>query len=185
MSELVITNKKEKLQTLFTKIKEVYYDPSTTFTPSNLATMTYELPILSDGVSFDTGKPSVTKVKLTTGDTWFSISEAGDPSINFQVSSVKGSVDAIFLNAEGAAETPTVTIGEKSFTAQGYTTAPKKVTGCLLLLSEDHKTAIFLPSVEMYGSLKEEQSKGAYFDVDVTPVLNSAGVSIYILEPGA
>jgi hypothetical protein len=44
MSELVITNKKETLQTLFTKIKEVYYDPSTTFTPSNLATMTYELP---------------------------------------------------------------------------------------------------------------------------------------------
>lgn len=182
MAALTITKGKEELQTIFSKIKEVYFDPSISLTPATLATVAMELPLLSDGVSFDTGKPSITKVKLTSGDTWFAISDAGDPSINMQVSSIATSVNEVFLNKVGASEDATATIGGNTFTAQGYTYAPKKASGCLLLMSEDHSTAIFLPNVEMYGSLKEEQSKGAYFDVDITPKLNTAGASIYIME---
>ncbi len=67
---MTITDKLSSLETLFNDIEEVYYK-STEIKSTDLAasalTVDMELPVLEDGISFDTGAADVTEIKLTTG----------------------------------------------------------------------------------------------------------------------
>ena len=87
MAEISITTKLEELKVLFNQMKEVYYVSKVNSDLATLAAFDMELPVLSDGVTFDTGAADVSKIKLTTGATWTSIANAGDSDIQFQVPS--------------------------------------------------------------------------------------------------
>ena len=80
-----ITNK-DTLKQIFDKVSRVYY-----FASSNTAlgsqTQALEFPVLEDGVSFNTGDPDKSEVKLTDGTTWTSKVKQGESDISFQVSS--------------------------------------------------------------------------------------------------
>lgn len=183
MAELTITKKLGDLKVLFNKIKEVYYIKETDKTPNAVTSVDMEFPVVSDGVTFNTGEASVTKVKLTTGETWTSMPEAGDSDISFQVATVADDVNELFLNKVDSQE---VTLGASvngyTYKGFGYNLEPKKVTGGLMMLSEDRQTQIFLPNVEMYASLLTDQSKPAYYNVAVTPLASKTGQAIYILK---
>lgn len=73
MAEISITTKLEELKVLFNQMKEVYYVSKVNSDLATLAAFDMELPVLSDGVTFDTGAADVSKIKLTTGATWTSI----------------------------------------------------------------------------------------------------------------
>lgn len=185
MAELVKTKSLGELKVLFNKIKEIYFVSDTTLTPATLSTVDMELPVISDGVTFDTGQPSVTKVKLTTGETWTSISEAGDSSIAFQISSVAGIINDTFMNKQGDAVSMTTTVEGNTYSGQGYDLEPKKVEGGLFMLSEDRQTAIYLPHVEIYSNFVVDQSKTGYFNLACTPLASKTGQAIYILTKSA
>jgi hypothetical protein len=182
MANITVTTPLAQVKGIFNKVKEAFYLTTPSTPLSSLTKFDVELPLLNDGISFDTGKASITEVKLTTGETWTSMSEAGEASITFQIPSISGAINKIFLNEEGSAITMTNTVEGVSFSAQGYNMEPKKVSGGLFLLAEDRATAIFLPNVEIYASLAVDQSKGAYFDIDVKPLADTSGCSIYILN---
>ena len=67
MAEISITTKLEELKVLFNQMKEVYYVSKVNSDLATLAAFDMELPVLSDGVTFDTGAADVSKIKLTTG----------------------------------------------------------------------------------------------------------------------
>lgn len=177
-----VTTKLADLKVLFNKIKEVYYTSTPNLTLENLTQVDMELPVLSDGVTFDTGAPSVTAIKLTTGETWTSIAEAGDASIEFQISSIAGAINDVFLNKQVDEATMGVAVEGNTYKGVGYDLEPKKVTGGLFMLSEDRQTAVFLPNVEIYSSYVIDQSKSGYFNLAVTPLAANNGAAIYMLE---
>ena len=59
MAEISITTKLEELKVLFNQMKEVYYVSKVNSDLATLAAFDMELPVLSDGVTFDTGVSSV------------------------------------------------------------------------------------------------------------------------------
>ena len=157
MAEISITTKLEELKVLFNQMKEVYYVSKVNSDLATLAAFDMELPVLSDGVTFDTGAADVSKIKLTTGATWTSIANAGDSDIQFQVPSVAGKNDDNLLIATNyhvvsGADTVSVTcIDGETYEGEGYNIEPKKVIGGLFMRSEDRQTALFLPNVEGYS----------------------------------
>lgn len=181
MAALSITKGLGDLKVLFNKIKEVYFVKDTTLTPATLTTVDFELPVLSDGVTFDTGAPSVTKVKLTSGETWTTVSEAGDSSIEMQISSIAGDINDTFLNKQGEEVTMAAEVEGNTYKGQGYDLEPKKVEGGLFMLSEDRQTAIFMPCVEIYSSFVVDQSKTGYFNLTCTPLASATGQAIYFM----
>lgn len=186
MAELTQTKTLHDVKDLFNKVKEVFFLKTANQTLSALTSVDMELPVVSDGVSFDTGAPSVSNVKLTTGETWLSMAEAGDASISFQVASVAGAINDTFLNPQTEEEeTTTFSFEGNTYSGKGYDLEPKKVTGGLLCFSEDRQAMIFLPNVEIYANLVIDQSKSGYFNMVVTPLASSNGPAIYIANKTA
>jgi len=74
-------------------------------------------------------------------------------------------------------------INGKTYKGAAYSLSPKKVTGALLMQSEDRQTIIILPNVEMYANfVAADGDNPAYFNVAVTPLENSEGADIFILS---
>lgn len=188
-NSITVATSVEDVRTIFNDVEEVYYTPST-LKASDITTgvtNAMEFPVLNDGVGFDTGSVDVSEVKLTTGKIWTTKSEKGDADINFQVAAVDDAINDIFLNkVAGKGITTAMSISAitgASFKGDGYSLAPKKVTGALILPSADRQTCIILPSVEMFGSLVlGDGDNPAYYNVTVKPIANGDGVEIYILK---
>jgi hypothetical protein len=186
MAGLTVTTKLTDLKTLFNDVKEIYFKSSEIKTADlgKAFTADMELPVLEEGVSFNTGDADVTEIKLTTGSTWVSKATKGDSDISFQVASIAGPVNSLLMNKVGTEITSTAGILVDGVTYEGaaYSLAPKKVVGSLLMFSEDRQTIIALPNVEMYSSLvAADGDNPAYFNVTVTPLENSEGADIMIL----
>lgn len=186
MAGLTVTTKLTDLKTLFNDVKEIYFKSSEikAVDLGKSFTADMELPVLEEGVSFNTGDADVTEIKLTTGSTWVSKATKGDSDISFQVASIAGPVNSLLMNKVGIDITSTAGILVDGVTYEGaaYSLAPKKVVGSLLMFSEDRQTIIALPNVEMYSSLvAADGDNPAYFNVTVTPLENSEGADIMIL----
>ena len=186
MAGITVTTKLTDLKSLFNSVKEIYYkageikmaDLSKTFTAD------MELPVLGEGISFNTGEADVTPVKLTTGTVWTSKASKGDPDISFQVASIADKINNLLLNKVGeiAQGTAGALVEGVTYKGEAYSLAPKKVTGALLMFSEDRQTLIALPNVEMYSSLVVADGENpAYFNVKVTPSENSEKAEIMVL----
>lgn len=185
MAEFTITKPLGEVKTLFNKIKEVYYIATANQLPSAISKADMELPVISDGVTFNTGEADVTKVKLTTGETWTSMATAGDSDITFQVGSFDESVNALMLNERGESVSMMSTIDGATYSGKGYDLEPKKLTGALLLCAQDKSLVIYLPNVEIYSSMVIEDGKPGYFNAKVTPLASTTGQALYILKKGA
>lgn len=192
MANLTVDSALSTLKTLFNDVEEVYYK-STELTSTDLAAaslkMDMELPVLEDGISFDTGAADVTQIKLTTGTIWTSKAVKGDSDITLQVASVAGPVNELFMRiAKKGASDITVTsaaglIDGETYEGNGYSLNPNKVTGSLLFPSNDRETIIVLASVEMYASLvAADGDNPAYFNVTVSPMANSENAELFILR---
>ena len=188
MAAMTVTTKLNSLKTLFNKVDEIYFKKSQ-ITVSELATaitVDMELPVLEEGVSFNTGDAEVTEIKLTTGSTWTSRAVKGDADISFQVASVTGVVNETFMEKVEDIETTTNFDETASYSGGAYKLSPKKVTGALVMFSEDKQTIIVLPSVEIYSSLVvSDGDNPAYFSLNVKPLENEDGSDIFILEKDA
>lgn len=154
------------LDDIFAKVAHVYYSSTVlNTTPSSSVTVDMEFPVIDDSVSFDTGGIDKTEVKLTTGQIWTSKASKSDSAITMQVASLDADVASLFMTA----------------TNGGYALDVKKSTGALYFVDETGKGIIILPNVEIYGSLVVgEGDNPAYFNATVTPLINNAGVSIYL-----
>lgn len=186
MANLTATKNLGDIKTLFNKIKEVYYFADADKSPADLSAADMELPVISDGVTYNSGAPDVTKVKLTTGAIWTSMAEAGDADISFQIGTFSNDVVDVFLNKEGAAVTPGFSLEDYNYSAQGYNLEPKKVTCGLLMCSEDKEVLIYMPTVEIYASVVIESGKPGYINAVCSPLASEAdGVAMYFLSKGA
>ena len=186
---LTITNDLSNLQSLFNDVKNVYYNNKELKSTDLGAALTVamELPVLEDGVSLNTGDPDVTRIKITTGANWTSKAKKGDPDISFQVASIAGKVNELFMDKKGeVAGAADIIIQGATYSGSSYSLAPKKVSGSLILMSEDKMAVIVLPNVEIYASLvAADGDNPAYFNVNVTPLENSEGADIMILHKTA
>lgn len=179
---VTVSTKKENLKRIFDKVHRVYYFPD----PSKaLASQTggIEFPVLEDGVSFDTGAPDVTEVKLTDETTWVSKSKQGDSDISFQVSSVHSTINDLLMEKKTSTSISAEFEGV-TYTGHGYSLSPKKVVGALLMVSEDKTSAIYLPNVEMFASFNGEggDDSTGYYNVTVTPLTDANGAAFYPLS---
>ena len=187
---MTITTQVNTLQTVFNKIKEVHFRKGE-LKSADLATkltIDMELPVLEDGISFNTGDADITETKLTTGEKWVTRAMKGDADISLQVASIAGKVNGLFMEEKKASITSGAGAVIDGVTYQGtaYSLAPKKVTGALVFMSEDRQTIIILPKVEMYASLVVADGENpAYFNVKVTPIKNSEGYDLLVLEKTA
>lgn len=186
MAGITPTTRIADLKTIFNKIDEVYFKndeiTTTDLGGSSAIADVMELPVLSDGVTLNTGEAEVTEIRLTTNEIWTSRAEKGDSDITFQVPSVDGKINDLFLDNKSSAISSTILVDGKTFSGAAYSLSPKKVKGALVLMSEDKQTVIVLPAVEMYANLVAADGENpAYFNVSVTPVANSEGYDIMML----
>ena len=176
------------LQVLFAKMKNVYYNNQPITTASMTASgidCELEFPVISDGVTMNTGDADVTEIKLTTGATWVSRADKGDSDISFQVASIAGDINDLFLTKKTAATVTGVSvIGlDGTFGGDSYSLDVNKVTGSLVLTDDNRQTVLILTNVEMYASLVvSDGDNPAYFNVSVTPKDNTEGAAIIILH---
>lgn len=189
----IVSTSKDSLKQIFDKVHRVYFfaDNKTTqgaVKPLGSLTGGIELPVLEDGVSFDTGSPDKSEVKLTDGTTWTSKVKQGESDISFQVSSVHATVNELLMEKKTAAAISTaVQIGDFDYTGQGYSLAPKKINGALVMVSSDFLTGVYLPDVEMFSSFNGEggDDSTGYYNVSITPLTDANGASFYILSGAA
>lgn len=184
---LTKTTELTTLSTLFSSVKEIYFKSgelvAADISAANV-TVDMELPVLDDGVSFDTGAPDVSQIKLTTGKIWAQRTKRGDSDISFNVASVEGIINDLLLNKHTKV-TGTAGAFEEgaTFDGQGYDLDPKVVKGSLIMYSEDHSTIIALPNAHIVSSLNAADGDNpAYFKLVVTPRSNAAGDEIFILK---
>ena len=170
MAEFAITKTLEELKALFSQMKNVYFIATANQALNALKGADMELPVLDEGVTFDTGAADVSKIKLTTGAIWTSVATAGDE---------------LLMNKVVESAAMTATFNGKTYEGAGYNTEPKKVTGALFMTSEDGSTALYLPNIEGYSNLISERGKPAYFNVAVSPMNDKNKASIYILKEKA
>lgn len=188
MANIVTTNK-DALKKIFDKVNRVFFfgDNKTAqgvVKPLSQLTNGIELPVLEEGVSFDTGEADKQDVKLTDGTTWTTKASQGESDISFQVSSVHATINDLLMEKKTEAVIAEgVQIGEYDYTGQGYALAPKKVSGALVMLSSDNLTGVYLPDVEMFSSFNGEggDDSTGYYNVGVTPLTDSHGAGFYIL----
>lgn len=186
----IVTTSKDTLKSIFDKVNRVYYfadnkDGSGNVKPLGQLSGGIEFPVLEDGVSFDTGAPDKSEVKLTDGTTWTSKVSQGESDISFQVSSVHSTISDLLMEKKNSAAISTaVQIGDYDYTGQGYALAPKKVGGALVMVSSDGLTGVYLPDIEMFASFNGEggDDSTGYFNVSVTPLTDANGAGFYILN---
>lgn len=176
------------LQVLFAKMKNVYFNAGQ-ITASSLQASgvecELELPVISDGVTMNTGDADVTEIKLTTGATWVSRADKGDSDISFQVASIAGDINDLFLTKRASAAVTGVSIVglDGTFGGDSYSLDVNKVVGSLVLTDDNRQTVLVLTNVEMYASLVvSDGDNPAYFNVSVTPKDNTEGAAIIILH---
>ena len=176
------------LRELMSQMKHVYYYATPNLAVTAIGTPTLELPVLEDGVSFDTGSADIQRINLTTGDTWVSKATAGDPDISMQVASVSDAIASLFMTktVTTKVETGDVTFNNTEYEGYGYSLAPKKSTGGLLFTGEPGEAMVFFPNVEMFSNLVlEDGDNPSYFNVAITPLLDNNNASFYPLTPKA
>ena len=176
------------LQVLFAKMKNVYYNVGQ-ITANNLNSAgiecELEFPVISDGVTMNTGDVDKTEIKLTTGAIWVSRADKGDSDISFQVASIAGDINDLFLTKKASASVSGIQIQglEGTFGGDSYSTDVNKVTGSLVMTDDNRQTVLILTNVEMYASLVvSDGDNPAYFNANVTPKDNTDGASIIILH---
>lgn len=186
----IVTTSKDTLRKVFDKVHRVYFfadNKTSGGAVKALGSLTggIELPVLEDGVGFDTGSPDKSEVKLTDGTTWASKVKQGESDISFQVSSVHGTINDLLMEKKSAASISTaVQIGDYDYTGEGYALAPKKISGALVMVSSDFLTGVYLPDVEIFASFNGEggDDSTGYYNVTVTPLTDANGAAFYILE---
>ena len=186
----IVTTSKDTLKKIFDKVNRVYFfaDNKTAqgaVKPLGDLTNGIEFPVLENGVSFDTGSPDKSEVKLTDGTTWTSKVSQGESDISFQVSSVHETINDLLMEKKAAAVISTgVQIGEYDYTGQGYALSPKKISGALVMISSDFVSGVYLPDVEMFASFNGEggDDSTGYYNVSVTPLTDANGAGFYILS---
>lgn len=186
----IVSTTKDNLKKIFDKVHRVYYfadNKTNQGVVKALGSLTggIEFPVLDDGVTFDTGEPDTNEVKLTDGTTWTSKVSQGESDISFQVSSVHSTIMDLLMEKKTSASISTaVQIGDYDYTGQGYSLAPKKISGALVMVSSDFLTGVYLPDVELFASFNGEggDDSTGYFNVSVTPLTDANGAGFYILS---
>ncbi len=184
MAEFNVTTNVSALRTIMSQMKHVYWYNTTNKTVATIGTIDIELPVLEDGVSFNTGEADVTRIRLISGDTWVSRANAGDADISFQVSSVEGAInDLLMTKVTQTASSVTATFNGYTYSGDGYSTAPKKSVGGMLLAGEPGEPMVFFPNVEMFSSLVlGDGDNPSYYNVVVTPLSDNSNVTYYVLK---
>lgn len=161
------------------KVDKVYFfaNPIKAAALSAALTADMALPVLDESLTFDMGAAEVTRVKLIDQTNWVSYAKKGDPDIQFQIPSFSDDIASTFGNKVGAAASNTT----DKMSYQGYSDAPKKVTGALLFMSDDGQVLVLLPNVEIYAAaVLGDGDNPSYYNCVVTPLANDAGVVYYI-----
>ncbi len=184
MAEIQVTKTVEELKVLFNRIHDVYFNEAPIANVAALASVV-AIPVGNDGVNFDAGDPDITKYKLTTGDIWTTIADAGDADISFQVPSVADYIAELFQNKVTTAK-ESLSFDGVEYEGNGFNFQPKKVIGSILMRSQDKDTVIVLPNIEGYATPKlDDTGKPLYYNLSISPKPNSAGVAIYFMTKKA
>lgn len=189
----IVTTSKDTLKKIFDKVNRVYFfadNKTEQGAVKALGSLTngIEFPVLENGVTFDTGSPDKSEVKLTDGTTWTSKVSQGESDISFQVSSVHSTINDLLMEKKTSAVISTgVQIGDYDYTGQGYALSPKKISGALVMISSDFVSGVYLPDVEMFASFNGEggDDSTGYYNVSVTPLTDANGAGFYILSGAA
>lgn len=192
---MALTVKKniDNLGTIFSSVNQVFFKAGELKAEDLEAELTVdlELPIIEDSISFNTGEPGVTQVKLISGKIWSQKTKRGDSDISFNVASIDGVVNDLLLNKQNsdAIESGAGVLSEKTedatvvYEGNAYDLDPKVVLGSLIFKSEDKLTTFVLPNAHIVASLNASDGDNpAYFKMVVTPRQNSEGSEIFILK---
>lgn len=172
------------LQVLMGRMGEAYFFKGEI--PSNVAAnesliekADFAMPISTSGVNFELGAPEITREKITEGRVWYTFGEKGDDNISMQVPSLHVDLSDLFYTKKGEAKT--VKMGDKTYSAQGYNTNVKKVTGGWVFRDREHTVAIGLPVTDNYANLVGAVGDAmSYYNVAVSTRPNADDVDLII-----
>ncbi|MCM1295395.1 MAG: hypothetical protein NC311_07610 [Muribaculaceae bacterium] len=177
------------LQVLMGRMGEAYFYKNglpAEFTAATdlLATADFAMPVSSDGVNFEFGAPEITREKITEGRVWYTFGEKGDDNISMQVPSLHTDLSDLFYTKVGEAKQ--AKIGDKTYSAQGYSTKVKKVQGAWIFRDKEHTVAIALPKTDNYANLvgATGDAKG-YYNVAISTLEDASGQDLIILQEKA
>lgn len=175
----MITRKNlNSLTDIFQSVKEVYYKKKeiqvSDLESANIS-VDIEIPILEEGVSFNTGEPTVHVAKLTSNKNLEFHTKRSDSYITIKVASVHGEINELFLNKQNE-------IYNQTILGNSYNLEPKTIKGSLFLLSEDHNFIIVLANVSITSNLVIEQDNTSYFLLNIIPYQNNNEDTFYILR---
>ena len=174
--------KKETLKQLFSKMVNVVYIPTANLaSPASETGTCLEMPVLEDSVTFKMGEVTTTKVRLTDGQVWDSISKMGDDDMSMQIPTVNDTILSLFCTKADAISA--ADFDGFTYNGQGYKSDIKKLTGGFFMTNEDKTSAIWLPNIAAYGSVMYENSKPSYINVKFDAFNSTAAGagSIYFL----
>lgn len=178
MVTLITRESLNSLSDIFQSVKEVYYKRKklevSDLESANIS-VDIELPILEEGVSFNTGDPSVYVAKLTSNKNWAFRTKRSDSDITIKVASVHGEINELFLNKQSD-------IYNQTILGSSYNLEPKTIKGSLFLLSENHDIIIVLANISITSNIVIEQDNTSYFLLNIVPYQNNNDCTIYILR---
>lgn len=166
------------LSDIFQSVKEVYYKKKelqvSDLESANIS-VDIELPILEEGVSFNTGEPTINVSKLTSNKNWDFKAKRGESEITIKVASIHVEINELFLNKQNE-------ITNHTILGNSYNLEPKTIKGSLFLLSDDHSMVLILSNVSITSNLVIEQDNTSYFLLNIIPYQDNNENSIYILK---
>lgn len=176
------------LKTLFISMKEAYYFSKALVAEDLTKQLTpdIQLPPLDGGVTFDTGAPDRTEIKLVSQEVWATKVTRGNTDISIQYPSISDKLLDIFFNKiDGQSGDSTTIVTGKTYHYNGYDFDPKRISGSLLFTNDDRSVIIVLPNVEMFASMQvQEGDAGQHINSAITPMKNADGTEIYVLYAG-
>lgn len=149
-----------------------------------------QLPITSDGVTFNLGSVNTTNKKLSSGELWGSKVEKDDPEVTFNIADISKIVNGMFMdeiveyeeNGETPKEDVEITIAGHKYKGKGYSSSLKAWTGSLWFPSENAQGWIILPNVKVYGVFNgTDDGNTAFYGCSVTPQQNKKNAIMYLL----
>lgn len=180
------------LHQLFNQVRKVFFNATpieaSDFTSGIEAEM--EFPVLEGGVTFNGPSTDKQEVKLTDGTIWTQKVTLGDSDISLQIASIADKIASLFMTKKTSSnisiKSSLATSEEITYSGVGYVMDGRTVKGSLVMYDQSGETMIVLPNVEMAGTPNgADGDNPTYFDTKVTPLINKAGVNIYIFQKAA
>ena len=172
MDALNVTDLLATFKKVFSDVGEFRWKDGDVST-ADLATVKWDkqLPVLTDGMSFEQADPTKNSVKvLGVSKDWANAKTAGEVSMKIQLPTVaEGILGWLYKETAATVKTASETINgvKGSFSGKGYSLMQKTISGTAMIISADYTKALIVRHLEGTTSFAFSDPKSKPFAVNI------------------